>query len=42
MRLFRMNEYLKKVRNLVKTGGVLGVLGNESVDLDSAGKIKDN
>lgn len=34
-----MNGYLKEAKGLVnKVGNVLGVMGNESVDLDSAGE----
>jgi hypothetical protein len=38
MRILRMNEYLKKIKGLVNKTTFLGVMGNESVDLDSAGK----
>lgn len=34
-----MNEYLKRAKGLVNKTNLLGVLGNESVDLDSAGEF---
>lgn len=40
MKLLKMNEFLRNVKSLVnKSSDILGVLGNESVDLDSAGNI---
>lgn len=42
MKILKMNEYLKAIKRVVvpTVNNVLGVVGNESVDLDSAGKWK--
>jgi hypothetical protein len=40
-RLFRMNSYLKQVKAAADNRtDILAVMGNESVDLDSAGELK--
>lgn len=39
-KLLRMNSYLKNIKSVSKNvTDILAVMGNESVDLDSAGKL---